>query len=74
MSSKWAVERHSLFGGWEYDSMDEEGQPELFDTPEKAQADIDDLMEAVKEAVAKGDMASEYNRSDYRVVEVVIDE
>ncbi len=37
----------------------------FFDTKEAAQAEIDDCLQSVKEAVEKGDMSDEYEQDDY---------
>lgn len=63
-----------ILGGWgdagwtiEYDSGP---RPMRFSSREKAQAEIDELIADVKEAVQAGDMEDEYDPDDYRVVEV----
>jgi hypothetical protein len=75
MKTKFLVEHHFSYGwddaGWST-TTDDNGTmvPHLFDTREEAQAEIDDLIESVAEAVAEGDMSDEYDRDDYRIVEV----
>ena len=69
MKTKFLVEHHFSYG-WDDAGWSSEDKPWLFDTREAAQAEIDDLIESVAEAVAEGDMSDEYDRDDYRIVEV----
>ena len=41
-----------------------------YDSREAAQAELDEFLADVREAVANGDMEEEYSPDDYRVVEV----
>jgi hypothetical protein len=69
MKTKFLVE-HLFSYGWDDAGWISEDEPWLFDTREAAQAEIDDLIESVAEAVAVGDMSDEYDPDDYRIVEV----
>ena len=74
MKTKFLVEHHFSYG-WDdadWSTTDDAGErvPDLYDTREKAQAAIDDLIKGVAEAVAEGDMSDEYDAADYRIVEV----
>jgi hypothetical protein len=69
MKTKFLVE-HLFSYGWDDAGWSSGNKPWLFDTREAAQAEIDDLIESVAEAVAVGDMSDEYDAADYRIVEV----
>jgi hypothetical protein len=69
MKTKFLVEHHFSYG-WDDAGWSSGDEPWLFDTREAAQAEIDDLIESVAEAVAVGDMSDEYDAADYRIVEV----
>ena len=48
----------------------EDGKPQTFATPEEAQAEIDDHLATVSQAVAEGHMSCEYDADDYTIQEV----
>jgi len=68
---QFTVEEDQL-GGWEkwtYESGSDAEVIVRFKTREEAQAEIDDLIDSVKAAVAAGDMTDEYDPENYRIVE-----
>ena len=64
---KYKIE-HNYIYGWDDAYLDDNEKPILFDTKKEAQADIDDLIDDVKEAVKLGHMEDEYDKEDYRIV------
>jgi hypothetical protein len=76
-NQKWEVQTLFSYGWdnvWEnvwndYDD-DNNTTPVTFDSPEEAQAELDDMFNDVAEAVARGDMDTMYDRDDYRIVPV----
>lgn len=68
----WMVERNDC-DSWEDADWGEENDagnrvPMRFATKEAAEAEIDELIEDTKAAVAEGLMSEPYNREDYRAV------
>ena len=59
---------HNYMYGWDIAWLNENEEPELYDTIEEAQTDIDDLIDDVKEAVKLGHMEHRYDKEDYKVV------
>jgi hypothetical protein len=66
-SLRFAVETRFI-DTWENCWTDEFGQPITFASRAEAQAALDDLLAAVREAVAAGDMIEAYDPDDYRLV------
>ena len=56
-------------GDWE-DCWTVDGVPMRFDTREEAEEEIEEVLGDVYESVTRGDMDSEYDRDDYKIVEV----
>ena len=67
MNHKFIVKTRLFDGTWEDCWKDEDGNPMLFKEPQEAQSEIDDLISDVKDAVAAGDMAEEYDPKDYKI-------
>jgi hypothetical protein len=69
---RWEVQTYTICGGWVNCWREGSRGEELtyFDSPEEAEREIDELLEDVKAEVAAGHMTDEYDREDYRVVEV----
>ena len=61
----YKVEQEFIYG-WDHAPWSEN----LFNSPEEAQAEIDQLIADVKVAVAAGDMIEEYDPEEYRVVKI----
>jgi hypothetical protein len=62
------------FNGWDdagwTEETDSEIKPLRFESRQQAQAELEELFADVKAAVASGDMDSEEDPNDYRIVEV----
>jgi len=71
---RYEVQQDTVSEGWINNWTEENNdgipQPMTFATPEEAQAEIDDLIESVQEAVLAGDMTKEYDPNDFRIVEI----
>ena len=65
---RFQVEEQTIIDGWTNNWTDDEEKPLTFATIAEAQAEIDDLIQTNKDAVARGDMDSEYNPDEYRIV------
>jgi len=67
----WMVEHEYAYGwddaGW---TEGQTGVPSRFATKEQAEAEIDELIFDVDQAVECGDMSDRYDRAQYRAVEV----
>lgn len=55
---------------WSTHHKDGSTTPSTYATREEAQAAIDEHLQDVREAVAEGDMAEEYDPEDYRIEEL----
>jgi hypothetical protein len=69
----YKVEMKYLYG-WDdanwTEENDEVRKPMRFESIHRAQSKIDDFFAKVKAAIAAGDMDTEENSNDYRIVEV----
>ena len=65
----YVVETYTECEGW-VACWSEGGNSLTFGTKEEARAEIDELLEDVRVAVAAGDMDEEYSPDDYRITEV----
>ena len=70
---RYEVQTRTMMDGWVNAWSDDDGRPLTFATEMEAEAEILDLLAGVRQAVAAGDMAEEYDRADYRVVLVMED-
>ena len=74
---KYEVQQYTLCGGWTntWKISDENGieQPEVFDSEEEAQAELDAFFQEVEEEIQDGEggVDEAYDRSDFRIVLVV---
>jgi len=55
---------------WSISEGNEEPRPQTFETREAAQAELNEFLQDVKDAVAAGDMEEEYDPDDYMIQEV----
>lgn len=69
------VQTHTICDGWVNTWTEEDAAAGLpvkvtFSTRQDAQAELDEFLADVKEAVMAGDMEQEYSPDDYRIVPV----
>jgi hypothetical protein len=65
----YEVQTYTLCDGWVNCWTDDNEAPVTYPTREEAEAAVTEHLEDVAAAVRAGDMAEEYRREDYRVVE-----
>jgi hypothetical protein len=66
---RYEVQTYTLCDGW-VNTWTVDDEPMTFDTPEAAEAEIDDFLADVTEAVEDGYMADGHDRADYRIVPI----
>lgn len=66
---KYEVQEYCLFGGWTNTWSDDDGAT-TFDTEEEAEAELEEFLADMQEAVDCGDMEDCPDRESFRVVEV----
>ena len=66
---KYEVLTSTLADGYSNTWTDDEGKKCLFNSREEAQAEIDQMLQDVKDAVQAGDMVEEYDPDDFVIVE-----
>ncbi len=66
---RFEVQEETICDGWVNNwSVDDE--PQTFDSYAKAEHDLTEFLADVEDAVERGDMSTEYDRDNYRIVPV----
>ena len=66
LEKRYKIEREYTYG---WDSLNEDEPTEYYATREAAEAEIDDLIESIRDAVEQGHMEHAESREEYRVIE-----
>lgn len=70
----WIVQEETVCDGWVNNWSDPsdsgELQPQTFDSYEAAEEELTDFLEEIDEAIKRGDMTGGYNRDQYRIIPV----
>lgn len=74
----WLVEEQDASGHWQnnWSETDENGEsePQYFDSYEAAEEELNDLLETVEQAVRDGHMSEPYNRENFRIIPIDLED
>lgn len=70
---RWIVQENTVCDGW-INNWAVDGEPQIFDSYEAAEAELEDLLETVREAVKRGDMSEEYDRDNFRIIPIDLED
>lgn len=69
MRKRYEVQMNTLCDGWT-NVWSEDDKPMTFGSRKAAQAEIDEFLSDVADAVRRGDMSDSYDPDDFRIVEL----